>query len=244
MTLGSTAQSLKIALTAGMSTAHMSWVVAYGERSDASKTYVPKATAFGLTNGTTPVTMIAAPAAGAERAVARGSITNLDSAAKVVRIVLDDAGTQTAIKTVSLNPGDQLHYAGDGRWEVQDSQGSTRTGMIGPAGPRGGSAQIEKTFAFGDASPATLGTVPAGKLILAVELYITQAFGSTATLSVGDAGNVARLMAVTQNKPSEIGLNETHPGHRYSVDTAVTLTISPGAGATTGAGLVRVSFEE
>lgn len=102
----------------------------------------------------------------------------------------------------------------------------------------------EPNFAFGDASPASLGTVPANKIVESVELFITEAFdGSGATLTVGDVADPDGLMNAGQNNPAEVGAYSVAPGLTYGVDTEIFLTINPGSGATTGSGTVIVTYQ-
>jgi hypothetical protein len=104
---------------------------------------------------------------------------------------------------------------------------------------------IQLPFAWGDATPAPIFTVPGDKLVYRVEIHISVGFdGASPELTVGDAGDTDRLMAAAQNDPTTPGTYATHPSHRYGADTAVSLGITPGAGATAGRGLVTLSIEQ
>ena len=113
-------------------------------------------------------------------------------------------------------------------------------GPPGPAGPAsGGGAGIQMNFAYGDATPATIATVLANKVIYSIEIVITQAFdGVGAGVTVGDAGQLDRFMGAAENAITITGSNTTAPAYTYGVDTPVLLSIAPGAGATQGKGLV------
>jgi hypothetical protein len=151
-TLSSITQSLKLKLDGAHATLPLKWGFSYGKRTDSTGVYLPQPTANGTTNGTTVVDVIAAPASGEEFAVARGTVTNEDSIEQTLTVFLDDAGAQTPLKTVRLQPGDNLHYMSDGRWEVQDEDGSIKTGVVGPAGPPGDStADTVTAFCAGGA---------------------------------------------------------------------------------------------
>lgn len=111
-------------------------------------------------------------------------------------------------------------------------------GPIGLTGPSGG-ATTEVNFAYGDASPTMLATAVAGKLVYGVGLHIKVPFdGIGATLTVGDAGQADRLMAAGENDVTQVGSNATAPAYVYGVNTAITLSIAPGAGASQGSGTV------
>jgi hypothetical protein len=109
----------------------------------------------------------------------------------------------------------------------------------------GGGTVVESTFAWGDATPAAITVATGGKLITRVELHIITPFdGTGAAISVGDAGDADRLMTTTQNDPTTVACYDAYPEHTYAVDTTVLLTITPGAGATAGAGLLVISLEQ
>lgn len=117
-------------------------------------------------------------------------------------------------------------------------------GPTGPAGPPGAVA-VEAAFAFGDATPAAIVTALAGKLVYGVELYIKTPFdGVGAQVVVGDAAIADRLMAVSDNDLGAVGGNHTTPSHAYAVDTPVLLSITPGAGATQGSGVIVLRVQQ
>lgn len=117
-------------------------------------------------------------------------------------------------------------------------------GPTGPAGPPG-SVAVEAAFAFGDATPASVTTALAGKLVYGVELYIKTPFdGVGAQIVVGDAGQADRLMAAAENDLFAVGGNHSTPSHAYAVDTPVLLSITPGAGATQGAGVIVLRIQQ
>lgn len=98
-------------------------------------------------------------------------------------------------------------------------------------------------FAWGDASPKPLLTVPAGSRVLSVRLIVDTAFdGAGAALTVGD-GDPDRLLAAGENDPGTPGSYAAHPAVLYGADTALTLTITPGAGASQGAGAVIITTD-
>ena len=115
-------------------------------------------------------------------------------------------------------------------------------GPPGPAGPPGSAAgTYQANFAYGDASPAIVATVPAGKVVYAVEIAIVTPFdGDSAALSVGDAGLPGRLMTLIENDPTQRGSSTTAPAYPYASDTDILLTITPGAGASQGNGIVFI----
>lgn len=104
---------------------------------------------------------------------------------------------------------------------------------------------VEVNFAYGDATPAAITTALAGKLVYGVSIHIKTPFdGIGAALTVGDAGQVDRLMAAAENAPGQVGSNTTTPALAYAVDTPLILSITPGAGATQGAGLIIIEVQQ
>lgn len=116
----------------------------------------------------------------------------------------------------------------------------------GPSGPPGanGSGGIEFPFAWGDASPRQIMVAAAGKLIYSVQIHISTAFnGVGAALTVGDAALPNRLMDANQSDPGTTGTFTAAPLRKYGAATPLLLTITPGAGASAGAGLLALFIE-
>lgn len=120
----------------------------------------------------------------------------------------------------------------------------TEVGLQGPRGVAAIGAITPINFSWGDASPALLVTVGAGKRVYVVEILITEEFdGVGAALSVGPLAAPAELMATGENDPTTIASYEATPDKFYGAATAIYLTITPGAGASAGSGQVRVQIE-
>lgn len=99
-------------------------------------------------------------------------------------------------------------------------------------------------FAFGDASPAVLGLVSAGKQIFDVEVNIVAPFdGVGSALTVGDSVASNRLMAAGQNDPATAGRYNAAPEYVYPGTAQLLLYITPGEGATTGSGTVAIRVQ-
>lgn len=118
-------------------------------------------------------------------------------------------------------------------------------GPPGRDGVSGVSNTISQNFAFGDATPANLSTpIPANKLIRDVRVIFTTAFNGTGcSISIGDSGNLSRLMTTSDNNPTIAAAFEVNPQIKYGVSTQLLLTIVSGAGATQGAGQVIIDIE-
>ncbi len=117
-------------------------------------------------------------------------------------------------------------------------------GLVGPQGPAGGAA-IEVAFAYGDATPVAAATALTGRLVYGVQIHIRVPFdGIGAALTVGDAGDTDRLMAAADNDPTAVGSYTTTPAYAYGSDTGLTLGITPGAGASQGAGVLVLYIQQ
>lgn len=128
-------------------------------------------------------------------------------------------------------------------------EGITQVIAVGAQGPAGisgdsGLGNIELEFAWNDVTTVNLSTIPADKLILSVQIFITTVFnGTNPALQIGDAGMINRLMDTTQVNPALVSEYSVSPLYQYGVDTQTILTITPGAGASTGAGLVKIKVQ-
>jgi len=98
-------------------------------------------------------------------------------------------------------------------------------------------------FAYGDASPRTILSVPAGSRAVALVVFIDTPFdGSGAALHIGDADDPERLMAADQISLSIPGSYGAMPGVVFSGATDIRLTITPGDGASQGSGTVVLTL--
>ncbi len=114
-------------------------------------------------------------------------------------------------------------------------------GVVGIGIPSG-SAPIELNFAYGDVSPALVASIPLGGMITQVDLIILNPFnGMGAALSIGDAGDHDRLLAVNGNDPTAIATFSAYPARAYGAMTDVFLYLTPGAGASSGNGVVLLT---
>ena len=117
-------------------------------------------------------------------------------------------------------------------------------GRTGDTGNSGTGVAIQYNFAFGDATPATIATVAAGKAVYRVECCITESFdGIGATVLVGDATVNDRLLSTEHVDLTTIGQYQSNPAHEYLAQAVVQLRIIPGANASSGAGFILIYIE-
>ncbi len=104
---------------------------------------------------------------------------------------------------------------------------------------------LEYTFNYGDATPRLLFTVPANRVVTLVQVFITTAFdGTSASISVGDTSDYGSLLSTTDSYVGAESNWSANPGVFFSTDTQVYLSITAGSGATQGAGLLLITFQE
>lgn len=99
-------------------------------------------------------------------------------------------------------------------------------------------------LSWGDVSTQIILEVPAGSLVMEVHFCVTEVFNGTGfSLSIGDAANHSRLMAVTDSDMSSLGTYNVYPTYLYAVSTDVSYYFTNGgAGASTGAGLIVINI--
>lgn len=96
-------------------------------------------------------------------------------------------------------------------------------------------------FSYGDASPVVVHTVADAAEVIAVSLQIEQAFnGAGAAISLGTAASPGLLFSSAMNNPAVVGVFEFSPREEIPVGTDIILTITPGAGASQGAGQIFI----
>lgn len=79
----------------------------------------------GASNGTTAVTIIAAPASSNYRRILYVAIRNGDTISQTVTVRVDVSGTDREVRSLALNVGEVLEYTGRG-WRVLDASGRER----------------------------------------------------------------------------------------------------------------------
>jgi hypothetical protein len=172
-----------------------------------------------------------------------GGITTYLGAQVVLDGAVDGVDGAAEIKTAGTS---RLTIDGTGAWklgtdagtsgQVLTSQGSSSPPVWKDTGV------INVFFHYGDATPAPICTVPAGKVVLSARITILTAFDDAAsTLSLGSSG--VTFLTTTENSTSMVGTYTSEPGVQFSLNTDITLTITPGT-STAGYGLVSITLQE
>lgn len=126
MILDATTKSLEIDLNAAATTNNMPVTVDYV---DMTTTTTVAGSSDTASNGTTAVTILAAPAASTQRKVNSLSVYNADTASKIVTIQLNNNTTLRSIVVVDLQVGETLGYTDTQGWFVLTSAGTIKQGQ-------------------------------------------------------------------------------------------------------------------
>lgn len=126
--LSSTTDSLQVVLAGAITTNQLRCYVAY--RDTTSTTITPNR-AVTNTNSTTPVTLLSAPSASAQKIVDYISIYNADTANATVTLYINSSSTTYKLTETVLNPGEKLEFqeghgfrslTNDGSLKIADNQ--------------------------------------------------------------------------------------------------------------------------
>lgn len=115
-------------------------------------------------------------------------------------------------------------------------------GIQGPPGIGAGSDIAPVAFSYGDASGTIFTPTQSGTLTL-IRLEMVTAFnGTNPSLKVGTISSPEAILAAAQNDPSVAIEYENTPALHLAANQAVVLTITPGAGASQGSGIIYLTF--
>lgn len=129
MILDATTKTLEVDLNAAVATAQLPFVGTYCALTKGIPQELVGTYGFdGATNGTTAVTLFAAPGANLTYAVKTFSIKNSDTAAVLLWIQLNNNTTLREIVRITLAVNDTLQYK-EGIWSVIDTSGQTKMVM-------------------------------------------------------------------------------------------------------------------
>lgn len=116
LVLDSNSKSIKAVLASAATTNNPEFLVAYADSTDSTFTE----TGYdGQLNGTTDVTLVAAPTSGYKRVVKSITIYNKDTVSAIVYIKYDNNGTQRILEKITLAAGEAWHN------DTQASSGGT-----------------------------------------------------------------------------------------------------------------------
>jgi len=102
-------------------------------------------------------------------------------------------------------------------------------------------AENKLNFSFGDATPAEIITAIAGETITEVSIAIYTAFNGTASLTIGDSGDVTRLFTATSIDLTTPCVYTVFPVYTYGASTAINLYLTIDGATTQGNGAVFIT---
>jgi len=124
-------QELRLVLAAANDTADSTWVASWFRNAPASSPVnAPQPMEKGTTNGTTPVTVIAAPSSGQTAHLTEFSLVNTDTAPITVELQLYESSTPYTFSTWTLSVGDVLKCDKNNRWYLTDSSGREKVAGV------------------------------------------------------------------------------------------------------------------
>ena len=115
--LGLDTTSLEMYLGGAVTTNELDWTVNYVQEYY-TVGIVAETTNTGVSNGTTDVSMVAAPIPGARRIIRALSVYNKDTAAATVTIQINITTADRVIVKHALAAGETLHYESNQGWYV------------------------------------------------------------------------------------------------------------------------------
>ena len=153
--------------------------------------------------------------------------------------IIDTAPARTVVLTQQQQVEITRHRA-----EVVRASSPGVQGPRGPAGVDASGALPVVNFAFGDASPRAIITVPGAgqREITGVSVQIDEAFdGIGASLAIGTADDPGALAPAVDGMAAIAGIYEFTPRTAIAAGEDIILTINPGAGATRGQGQIVIN---
>jgi len=225
LVLDTTNKTITVAMTGAPATTNPSFVTAYSD--DNGTTFV-EGSSDGQLNGTSQVTMVAAPAASTRRLIKSIFIENNDTAPVTIIVTLNNSGTLRNIQKVTLAVGD--NWSTDG---VTDANGNFKqlgaSGFSGYSGYSGISGFSGTNGASGTSGYSGISGY-SGYSGSGVSGYSGQSGYSGYSGSIGSttgSGSVVLQTTPSITTPVITGYTETAPSITNS-STAVSLSLSSG----------------
>lgn len=242
--LDATTKSLEIDLNAAITTNQLPFVVSYADISQSTFALTALSESDGATNGTTAVTLLAAPGASTSRQVKFISVKNSDTVATLLWIQLNNNATLREIWKGTLQVNDTLFLVDAANYLVIDANGNIKTTV----------GTVPTSIILGT---TTNDNAAAGRIGEYTESVVEQA--SAVSLSTGTAANVTSLSltagdwqlsgfvaivpGATTNIVSSFNGISTTSATFGAADTINTNAINSAAGVVYGANNIRASTQ-
>lgn len=155
--LDATTKSLQILLSGAVTTNQLAFTASYADYIASPAAFTPGAN-DGITNGATPVTLVAAPAASTQRQVKRINVYNSDTAPATVTIrVVSGANNRTQL-TVTLQVGERIEYEDAEGFRVFTVAGAVKVTAVQTTVEPGYIDGLQMQWVSGTAITVTSGT--------------------------------------------------------------------------------------
>lgn len=145
-------------------------------------------------------------------------------------------GSSSVVRTTYHGPERQVHHCPSVGTSVQYIDryiyvdGSMTTATV-----------FEMPFSWGDATPSPVFTLGAGAVIAEVNVWMLEEFNGTgASITIGRPLDNDELMSTSEIDPTFKSSFSTRPGKEYPIGEVVNVYITPGAGATSGRGVISI----
>ena len=241
--LDTTTKTIKVVMSSAATTTNPDFTVSYADNNGTTFT---EAAGDGALNGTTDVTVVAAPASGYRRVIKGIFIENKDTAAVTITVKYDNNGTQRNIAKVTLNVGDT--WSTDGTFDtygaIKQTLGTINLGSVtGTLAVANGGTGVTTSTGTGSTVLSTsptlvtpvLGTPTSGNFSTGTFTWPT--FNQNTT---GTAANITASSNATLTTLSALSLPGSQVSGNISGNAAnVTGTVAVangGTGATTSTG--------
>lgn len=159
MILDTTSKTLEIILASAKTTNDCEYTADYVD-TQSGTTFAP-ANTIGLSNGTSAVTAVAAPAASTQRAIRAFTFYNADTVNTTVTVRLYDGTNRRRVIVMTLTPGQSLVFTPEAGWAVLPSTNGQIPGTVTNDNAAAGNVGefIESIITNASGTTATSGTV-------------------------------------------------------------------------------------
>ena len=213
--LDATTKKLQVVLAGAVTTSQLEVVSSY---SDATATGYTGGNTPTLTNDTTDVDIVAAPAASTIRDVDHISVHNKDTVSATVTIKMDVSGTDYILKKAVLLTGESLNYSHGTGWQTFDVNGALKQASSFV------NTNIADTRVAYSSSGSLVGA--ANMVFDGTKLTVAQLGAFTLTGTIAGGGNQLNNVIIGTSTPLA--------GAFTSLSTTTTLTVGTGATITDG----------
>lgn len=229
--LDATTKSIKAVMSGAATTNNPEFTAAYA---DSTTSALTEGANDGALNGTTGVTLVAAPAASTRRVIKWITIQNKDTAAVTVTVTYDTSGSGKQIAKVTLQPNDT--WTTDGTF---DSTGSLKTGF----GLVNLATQVTGTLPVANGGTGVTTSTGSGALVFATSptlvtpLLGTPTSGTLSNCTVDGTNGVGYINA-PQSTNTTVAASDAGKHIYFTGGSTATLTVNTNATTALATGTV------